>query len=112
MSNGRAESWPSVPTLARMTKRSARSVNYALSSLADKGLIEITPGGGRGNTNLYRLVLRAAETLQEPAETLQSATVNPAICDAPTLIKEPKENRKDHAAKTAATGKIIPIKRA
>ena len=47
--------YPSVSRLAAKTRMSERSVQYMLRSLVESGELQIQQGGGRSNTNVYRL---------------------------------------------------------
>lgn len=117
-SNDDAESWPSIPALARKSRLSERSCRYLLRRLELVGAISVIQGGGRRHANAYKIHRAALQTLQplppliqketlQPLqglekETLQNATLNPAKCDMPlyidaradpsgTVIKEKKE---------------------
>ena len=51
------DAWPSVPTLARKTGVSERSVQRGISRLEAGGLLVVERGQGRRGTNLYRVVM-------------------------------------------------------
>lgn len=85
--------FPSVGTLAKKARMSERNVNLVLLQLAQAGEIAITPGGGRGNTNSYRVLLPGLAkpetfTVKEDAKPVKVSvkhTGNPEVCDTETL---------------------------
>ena len=96
-SNDQGECWPSIEGIRKKTCMSERGVQAVLRRLRDAGWVEIFPGGGRKNCNLYRLKTpqqmhpAAAAPPQMSAETPQMSAKNPAA-DAPEpsrTIKEP-----------------------
>jgi hypothetical protein len=82
--NDDGESWPSVASLTRKSRLSERGVQTVLKRLAVAGWLEIEPGNGRNNTNLYRIINpapaapRTGCTPQMKAETPQMTALNPA----------------------------------
>ena len=82
--------FPSHETIAERAGICARSVRNAVKRLQKQGYIEVTPGGGRANTNIYRIVetrkensgFNGKETRKEVSgfekETRQNRVVNPA----------------------------------
>lgn len=99
--------YPSVGSLARMTRLSVRAVQYALRELQELGEIEITrPGGGRGRTTEYRLSAMGADVAPFPSERVQSATerVQPTAPEPnnPTTKATPIPKRVDRRAFAAA----------
>jgi DNA-binding transcriptional ArsR family regulator len=75
--NDSRECWPSMPSLIEDTGLSERSIQDATRSLSDAGLLEIERGGGRKNTNLYRLKTPQISGGNEPKETPQNSTETP-----------------------------------
>ena len=51
------DAWPSVPTLARKTGISERSVQRGISRLVDGGHLAVTRCAGRNGTNRYRVLM-------------------------------------------------------
>ena len=49
--------YPSIEALISATGMARSSVVRALREIADKGIVEITQGGGRGHANVYRVLL-------------------------------------------------------
>ncbi len=47
--------YPSVATIMRLTGASERTVQRAIHALADRGLVQVHAGGGRGLTNTFTL---------------------------------------------------------
>ena len=95
--DGRA--YPSVPTLARKTRTSDRTVRYALSHLRELGELTIDESAGPRGCNVYRIMVD--HLLRGPADSagvagaansapLQSATPTPATGCSRTII-EPSE---------------------
>jgi hypothetical protein len=74
--------YPSVATLARKARMSERNVRLLLQSLAAAGEMAIVPGGGRGNTNAYRITLPG---LANPENISAKPARNPEIFS----VKEP-----------------------
>lgn len=54
--NDQGVCWPSVRTLARKCRVSERHATRLISKLQGDGEIEIETGGGRGHTNVYRVM--------------------------------------------------------
>ena len=68
------EARPAVSTVAREAGLSQRTAKRALASLADKGLVAVSRGGGRGLANTYRVVAEPAEAgLATPGKGGQSS---------------------------------------
>lgn len=73
------EAWMSVETLARRAHCSRRSAQRALSALVATGYLERQAQSGRGHTNVYRPLMRAAERVSElsPFEPEKVSAVTP-----------------------------------
>jgi hypothetical protein len=94
--------WPSVATLADMTRLTERAIRYALSELVASSEVEIVEqGGGRHRTTCYKIALLDAVSVQglhpSDSETLQSLQPhegeNPAIRDTETLQSAPERGQ-------------------
>jgi hypothetical protein len=59
LNRNRGDAFPSQETLAREIGREPRTIRNAAKLLVDCGHLAVTEGQGRGNTNLYRPVLKA-----------------------------------------------------
>ena len=66
--------YPSVARLAAKTRMSERSVQYMLRSLVESGELQIQQGGGRSNTNIYRLCPPPA--VSEKVQTIPGNSAN------------------------------------
>ena len=68
------DAWPSVPTLARKTGTSERTVQRGLSRLEAGGHLAVERCAGRGGTNRYRVLMApAAGASLSPAATAAAA---------------------------------------
>lgn len=106
--------YPSIERLARKARMSTRNVRYVLRDLEASGELMIVAGGGRHQTNRYRVLVappadgetrqddsgkaiqgkdfsetQRRETLQDPAETLQSSaeTLQPVAAEPSRTVK-------------------------
>lgn len=52
------QSWPSIPTIAREAHVSERQAQRSLQELAALGELWIEPGGGRGKSNAYQVLIK------------------------------------------------------
>lgn len=104
--DGRA--YPSVPTLARKTRTSDRTVRYALTHLRDLGELQVDESAGPRGCNVYRIMLD--HLLAGPAVSagvkgaansapLQSATVTPATGCSRTIIEPSEEQDREGRAR-------------
>jgi hypothetical protein len=59
--------WPSVKTIAIESRLGEREVQYAVKTLKQLGELEVTPGGGRGRPNTYRLPLMGGKLASNAA---------------------------------------------
>jgi len=105
--------YPSVASLARMTRLSERAVQYALRELQQLGEIEVTrAGGGRGRTTEYRLSGMGADIAPIGPERVQPATqrVQRAAPEPinPTTKATPIPDRVDRRALAAARAGRVP----
>ena len=75
-----AAAWPSVTRIAAEARVDRATVYRALHRLVEIGELEITPGGGRGVTNQYRLIQSPPATESE-SETVAAGDKTVAPCD-------------------------------
>src|SRR5262245_58037896 len=82
--------------ISKAIDRTERSVRQSISRLVHLGLLDITPGGGRGRVNAYR-PLRSKPGTKLPGlapQTRQITTLNPADYDIkPGTQSPPLPNR-------------------
>lgn len=104
-----AEAWPSTSELVRKTGLSERTVQGAIKALVELGELEVTPHGGPGKRNRYRVLMNGPT----PAD---SAPANPAPADsagaesAPSGGKscgEPPQNLPHHPAESAPHSSVL-----
>ena len=81
-SRAAGECYPSIATISKESQMVERSVHKALNGLVDKAFIETEEGGGRNNTNLYKLKpkesWRLAAAFQNTVNPATIATLSPA----------------------------------
>ncbi|MGY1733900.1 helix-turn-helix domain-containing protein [Geodermatophilus sp. SYSU D01045] len=92
------DAWPSVPTLARKTGTSERSVQRGIARLQAGGHLVIERCSGRGGTNLYRVVMAPAGgvSLSPPApDPAAPQGCQPVTGDDLTPVTQPRHRRGD-----------------
>jgi hypothetical protein len=61
------EAWPAQETLATRTSMTRRGVQFCLHALVARDHLSVTPGGGRGHSSRYRLVVTSLDRTVENA---------------------------------------------
>lgn len=106
--------YPSIERICNLSRRKERAVQGAIKSLAERGVISVKTGGGRGGASFYTIHpsalkpaddagikpekprrkcgVRKTETPQQMPKTPHLLRENPAA-DAPEPISEPVKNR-------------------
>ncbi len=129
--NDQGECWPSVRTLAGRTGLSERTVYRILARAARAGYIIVIPGGGKGRSNRYKLMLEVLRGHQPPKQVHRpianhseqtltegqgKASSNPdntdRVCNSQTLtIVTTNPDNTDTQTLTAVSGKPSNINR-
>ena len=104
--------WPSITTLAAKARMSERNIQYALKELEQSGELTIQAGGGRSNTNLYKVqnfhgnnfgenysvkkdaerVQKSTERVQNPAKRVKPIAPEPSVLTVSEPSVEPSED--------------------
>jgi len=71
------DAWPSVPTLARKTGTSERTVQRGLSRLEAGGHLAVERCAGRGGTNRYRVLMTSATAARQARHTVTGDDLAP-----------------------------------
>lgn len=83
--NDNGEAYPSVDTIAKKTRSSVRGVQEAISRLEASKHLEVVHGGGKCNTNLYKILGKpnpaagASPQALHPAATRGKSAKNPRV---------------------------------
>lgn len=89
--------YPSIATLSRKAKVSPRTVQRSIRALCDLGELKMELNAGRKGVNMYRVVMRQADTsVSESPRTddTRQADVSP-VTESPTPVNESRNPRPD-----------------
>lgn len=122
--------WPGIPHLARKVRRSERQTKRLIQQLIASGELEVAEGGGRGHTNLYKILLDphgngdADDTISDEKKvtpvtkkvTSGTQKVTPVTKKGDTAmspessltIKEPSENLSPPLAESSSKPNLLP----
>lgn len=111
--------YPSIPRIAEKARMSDRGVQLIIQALRERGVLHITPGGGRNHTNRYSIDLdwlqwETVKPLHPSPERVKSPTlkgevestekVKPA---SPEPSLEPSLNREDARTREGEPGSLL-----
>jgi Helix-turn-helix domain len=91
--------WPSLPTIAEKANLSVRGCQKALRRLAASGCLEVEMRGGRGHSNMYRIVMQTVNKVQGEQssgvnlETRKGELTNTERVNLATVKGEPQFTR-------------------
>lgn len=98
--NDEGVAYPSIETLAKKSRLSERSVQYAITALRESGELDVKYGAGPHGSNVYQVrvqILRGANS----AGVQNTADRGEASCTQ--TISEPSPNKKSAQAKSSAS---------
>jgi hypothetical protein len=102
-SNDEGVCWPRIETLAKKSRQSVRSAQYALDELQKDGMVAVVVNPGRGHQNEFQInaqklhQLRNDEKVQSAPQMVQNATVKGAKRDS-AIRKNHQEPPKNQEA--------------
>jgi Helix-turn-helix domain len=105
--------WPSVPAIAQKARLKERQVYNILQKFRADGIIQCTPGGGRGRSTYYLINTAKIAGFRSQPQTLQPSAEKPCTpvhTNPATECKSPRppNRRNRHRQGTVNKNKPIP----
>jgi hypothetical protein len=108
--NNDGECWPGIQSLAVKCRLTERCVRKVIKRLATSGKLIITPGGGRFNTNRYKITLNVVQCLEDgnpEHESTKPGTRRPQTLNGAPL--NPERGSAESSLTTTSTIRGIPL---